>query len=84
MRGDGPMSKEEYVGEIVYVGDVPVPSLDMNQRIVRCKDCKYAHMSTFGHCKYCDVFVLNNDGEYQPQVCLDANFFCGFGERRDE
>ena len=46
--------------------------------VVRCKDCKYAHMTYGGECKYCDMW--EEDGE---ALYLDGDFFCAYGERRE-
>lgn len=46
--------------------------------VVRCKDCKYAHMTYGGECKYCDMW--EEDGE---ALYLDEDFFCAYGERRE-
>ena len=46
--------------------------------VVRCKDCKFAHMTYGGECKYCDAW------ESEESLYLDGDFFCAFGERKDE
>lgn len=46
--------------------------------VVRCKDCKYAHMTHGGECKYCDVW------EAEGEMYLDGDFYCAFGERRED
>ena len=45
--------------------------------IVRCKECKYAHMTYGGECKYCDKWSL------EDSLYLDGDFFCSYGERRE-
>lgn len=45
--------------------------------IVRCKDCKFAHMTYGGECKYCDAW------ESEESLYLDGDFFCAFGERKE-
>ena len=45
--------------------------------VVRCKDCKFAHMTYGGECKYCDVW------ESEESLYLDGDFFCAFGERKE-
>ena len=45
--------------------------------VVRCRDCKFAHMTYGGECKYCDVW------ESEESLYLDGDFFCAFGERKD-
>lgn len=71
------MSKEEYVGELTYVGDVPVPTLDMGQPIVRCRDCK--------------SFIEGVLPDEYPHSCelhgsdyVVPNGFCAWGERMVE
>lgn len=49
------------------------PSID----IVRCRECKYAHMTYGGECKYCDKWSL------EDSLYLDGDFFCSYGERRE-
>ena len=46
--------------------------------VVRCKDCKFAHMTYGGECKYCDAW------ESEESLYLDGDFFCAFGERKDD
>lgn len=54
-----------------------IPSADAVE-VVRCKDCKHAHMTYGGECKYCDKW--EEDGE---ALYLDGDFFCAYGERRE-
>ena len=54
-----------------------IPSADVVP-VVRCKDCKFAHMTYGGECKYCDAW------ESEESLYLDGDFFCAFGERKDE
>lgn len=51
------------------------PSID----IVRCKECKYAHMTYGGDCKYCDMWKDDEDGCIE--LYLDGDFYCAYGER---
>lgn len=53
------------------------PTIDAVQ-VVRCRDCKFAHMTYGGECKYCDVW------ESEESLYLDGDFFCAFGERKDD
>lgn len=46
--------------------------------VVRCKDCKYAHMTMDGECKYCDIW-FPDEKEY-----MDGDYYCASGERRDD
>ena len=52
------------------------PSID----IVRCKECKKAHLTYDGDCKYCDEWK-DDDGNY-IEVYHDGNFYCGYGVRK--
>lgn len=45
--------------------------------LVRCKDCKYAHMTVNGECKYCDIW-FPDESEY-----IDGDYYCASGERKD-
>ena len=58
----------------------------ITEEIVRCRDCKHANISSFGFCKYCEKFVLPDQDGFgpDPQVNLPLDFFCAWGERRDE
>lgn len=47
--------------------------------VVRCKDCKYSHMTYDGRCKYCDKW--EEDGE---ALYLDGDFYCAYGERKNK
>lgn len=49
--------------------------------VVRCKDCKYAHMTYAGDCKYCDVWK-NDDGNC-IELYLDGDFYCSYGKRKE-
>ena len=51
-------------------------------RIIRCKDCKYSHMTYDGLCKYCDNYT--DDYGVPITVYFDGNFYCGFGKRRED
>ena len=53
------------------------PSID----IVRCKDCKYAHMTYGGDCKYCDMW--KDDDDFCIELYLDGDFYCSYGERKE-
>lgn len=55
-----------------------IPGID----IVLCKECKKAHLTRNGACKYCEEWKLN-DGSY-IWVYLDGEHFCSWGERKDD
>lgn len=46
--------------------------------IIRCKDCKYSHMTYDGDCKYCEIW-FPDEAEY-----MDGNYYCGSAERRHD
>lgn len=48
--------------------------------VIRCRDCRYAHTTYNGECKYCD-FWQEDGGE---ALYLDGDFYCAAGERKDE
>lgn len=56
------------------------PDVRGYRELVRCKDCKYAHLTYDGDCKYCDNFT-DDDGfpieRYHP-----GDWFCADGEKR--
>ena len=54
------------------------PSID----IVRCGECKKAHLTADGTCKYCEEWKDNN-GNY-IEVYHNADDFCSYGEREGE
>ena len=57
-----------------------IPSADVVP-VVRCKDCKYAHMTYSGAAKYCDrKKELTDDG---GSIYLPGDWFCAYGERRE-
>lgn len=49
--------------------------------IIRCKDCKYAHLTVSGECKYCDAWT--DDDGYPMEIYEDGDFFCGNAERKE-
>ena len=51
------------------------------KKIVRCKDCKYAHLTYDGDCKYCDKWL--DDEGFHLTLYLDGDFYCGYAERRE-
>ena len=44
--------------------------------IIHCKECRFAHMTYNGDCKYCDVW-FPDESEY-----LDGDYYCAAAERR--
>ena len=49
------------------------------QPVARCKDCKYAHKTYDGDCKYCDMFT-DDDGNPIERY-RSGDWFCADGER---
>lgn len=47
--------------------------------IVRCKDCKYWHS---GSCEYPE-HVVNSQDYYVGDIETEAEYFCGYAERRE-
>ena len=56
-------------------------ALKEHPQIVRCKDCKYAHKTYNGDCKYCDMFT-DDDGNPIERY-LPGDWFCADGERAE-
>ena len=51
------------------------------QKLVRCKECKHAHMTYGGDCKYCDMW--KDDDDFCIELYLDGDFYCAYGERKE-
>lgn len=49
--------------------------------IVRCKDCRFAHMTYDGLCKQCDN--ATDDDDFMLTLYLPGDFYCAFGERKE-
>lgn len=58
------------------------PTVDAVE-VVRCKDCKHASLTYDGECKYCQRWKEKYDGE-SVSLYLDGDFYCAFGERRED
>lgn len=52
----------------------------MIKDVVLCIECKYAHLTTNGDCKYCDKFM---DDMMYYELHLPKDFYCAFGERKE-
>lgn len=52
------------------------------QDLIRCKECKHAHMTYGGECKYCDMW--KDDDDNYIELHLDGDYFCASGERKDQ
>lgn len=46
--------------------------------IVRCEECKYAHITYGGEVKYCDIW-FPDESHY-----IDTDNYCSFAERRTD
>lgn len=58
-----------------------IPTVDAVE-VVRCKDCKFSHMTYSGECKSCDKWV--DDDDFHLTLYLDGDFYCAWGERRED
>lgn len=47
-------------------------------KVICCKDCKFAHMTVDGECKYCDIW-FPDEKTYMP-----GDYYCGSAERKEE
>lgn len=50
--------------------------------LVRCRECKYAHLTYDGDCEQCDKWV--DDEGFLLTLYLDGDFYCGYAERRND
>lgn len=74
---DYPVNTNSRVVEIID----NAPTVDAVE-VVRCKDCKYAHMTYGGECKSCDMW--KDDDDFTMTLYLDGDFYCAFAERRED
>ena len=68
--------EREYIVTIGYIDEPPT-----NKEIVRCKDCKHAHLTYDGDCKYCDN-ITDDDG-FPIERYHSGDWFCADGERKE-
>lgn len=52
-----------------------------DEEIVRCKDCRFAHLTYDGLCKQCEQIM--DDEDNMLTLYLPVDFYCAFGERKD-
>lgn len=53
--------------------------------VVRCRECKYAHLTYDGDIKYCDLLAAKDEyGDCDPCFYRSGDWFCADGERRSE
>lgn len=64
-------------GQLRDAIDVAISALKQPE-IIRCKDCKYSHMTYDGDCKYCEIW-FPDEAEY-----MDGDYYCGSAERRQD
>ena len=50
--------------------------------VVRCKNCKHAHLTDDGYCKYCDEWI--GDDGYPMELYVDDKFYCGYAWRKED
>jgi len=55
-----------------------MPSEKPERKIIYCKDCRFAHLTTKGEMKYCDVWFP------ETKTDLSADDFCSSAEKRGE
>ena len=70
---------EEYVGQLIYDQGTPVPSLDLGQPIVRCRDCE--HYSDHEWVMITDVSDVCHFWHGEPTK-VEPDGFCKWGVRR--
>ena len=52
--------------------------------VVRCRECKYAHLTYDGDIKYCDLLAVKDEyGDCDPCFYRSGDWFCADGERKD-
>lgn len=54
---------------------------NMPDVVVRCKDCRFAHLTYDGLCKQCEQIM--DDEDNMLTLYLPVDFYCAFGERKD-
>ena len=54
------------------------------EEIIHCKDCKHAILTYRNEVKYCKAWQADEyEGYGGEALYLDADFFCGFAEKKD-
>ena len=61
-----------YISEAL---DMAIKALEQ-PTIIRCKDCKFAHLTYDGDVKYCDVWSPDES------IYIDGDNFCSSAERK--
>ena len=65
----------DYMVELWHIENAPTEDA---VEVVRCKDCKHAHLTIGSEVKYCDMW---SNGE---ELYLPPDFHCAAGERRSD
>ena len=58
--------------------DMAIEALKAQPEIIHCKECKYAHMTYDGDCKYCDVW-FPDESKY-----VGGDYYCASAERKTD
>ena len=82
----------EYIKESDDIRAFYVEKMDMllaelkdRPDVVRCCECKYAHLTYAGEVKYCDrISMPDDEGDYGYALYLPGDFYCACGERMEE
>lgn len=78
--GDAPCRACDIGDTIDYFLDETIsPTIDAVP-IVRCKECRFAHLTYDGSCKQCEKAI--DDDDNMLTLYLPGDFFCGYGERK--
>lgn len=55
----------------------------VERKLITCRECKHAHMTVNGECKWCDLEADSESGDvierYRP-----GDWFCADGEANDD
>ena len=54
---------------------------NQSEGIVRCKDCRFAHLTYDGMCKQCDQ--ITDDDDVMLTIYLPGDHYCAYGKRKD-
>lgn len=74
-KDEDPFVRTEYREQIHEALSMAIKALEQ-PTIIRCKDCKFAHLTYDGDVKYCDVWSLDES------IYMDGNNFCSSAERK--
>lgn len=68
----------DYITVWKYLHQLP----SAQPEIIRCKDCRFAHLTYDGDCKYCQY--LADEFDLTDAVYFDGNDYCSHAERRTD